>query len=53
MIFNIKLIFFPISRFVYKFVCDLKQLIGYDAQELASLVNECEPNPHYDNYFAS
>lgn len=41
------------KRFVYKFVCDLKQLIGYDAQELASLVNECEPNPHYDNYFAS
>lgn len=27
-------------RFVYKFVCDLKQLIGYNAEELARLVNE-------------
>lgn len=27
------------KRFVYKFVCDLTQLIGYNAQELANLVN--------------
>ncbi|GBP00906.1 DNA-binding protein Ets97D [Eumeta japonica] len=26
------------KRFVYKFVCDLRQLIGYDASELAALV---------------
>ncbi|XP_060808825.1 DNA-binding protein Ets97D-like [Amyelois transitella] len=26
------------KRFVYKFVCDLRQLIGYDAGELAELV---------------
>ncbi|XP_055697611.1 DNA-binding protein Ets97D isoform X1 [Phlebotomus papatasi] len=29
-------------RFVYKFVCDLKQLIGYDAKDLARLVMECD-----------
>jgi GA-binding protein transcription factor alpha len=28
------------KRFVYKFVCDLKELIGFDAAELAKLVNE-------------
>lgn len=28
------------KRFVYKFVCDLKQLLGYSAMELASLI-EC------------
>lgn len=28
------------KRFVYKFVCDLTQLIGYNAQELSNLVNE-------------
>lgn len=28
------------KRFVYKFVCDLTQLVGYNAQELANLVNE-------------
>lgn len=28
------------KRFVYKFVCDLSQLIGYSAQELSDLVNE-------------
>lgn len=33
------------KRFVYKFVCDLKQLIGYSAVELALLVNY--GNPHY------
>eukprot|EP00794_Sanderia_malayensis_P011077 gene11077-12245_t len=28
------------KRFVYKFVCDLKMLLGYSAAELARLVNE-------------
>lgn len=27
------------KRFVYKFVCDLTQLVGYNAQELSNLVN--------------
>jgi len=30
------------KRFVYKFVCDLKQLIGYSASELGQLVMEAE-----------
>ncbi|KAM9320824.1 GA-binding protein alpha chain [Gastrophryne carolinensis] len=30
------------KRFVYKFVCDLKTLIGYSAAELNRLVSECE-----------
>nr|AAI00223.1 Unknown (protein for MGC:115069) [Xenopus laevis] len=30
------------KRFVYKFVCDLKTLIGYSAAELSRLVAECE-----------
>ncbi|MGH0123960.1 UNVERIFIED_CONTAM: hypothetical protein FKN15_009472 [Acipenser sinensis] len=30
------------KRFVYKFVCDLKTLIGYSAGELNHLVTECE-----------
>ncbi|XP_053952762.1 DNA-binding protein Ets97D isoform X1 [Anastrepha ludens] len=30
----------PGKRFAYKFDCDLKLLIGYDAAELAQLVNE-------------
>ncbi|CAO1311568.1 unnamed protein product [Diamesa hyperborea] len=30
------------KRFVYKFVCDLRELIGYDASELSRLVNETE-----------
>jgi len=30
------------KRFVYKFVCDLKQLIGYSASELNRLVAEAE-----------
>lgn len=30
------------KRFVYKFVCDLRQLIGYSAQELSDLVKEME-----------
>jgi GA-binding protein transcription factor alpha len=28
------------KRFVYKFVCDLKQLLGYSAAELSKLVDE-------------
>uniref|UniRef100_A0A8C6TKY9 GA-binding protein alpha chain n=1 Tax=Neogobius melanostomus TaxID=47308 RepID=A0A8C6TKY9_9GOBI len=30
------------KRFVYKFVCDLRTLIGYSAAELNGLVTECE-----------
>ena len=30
------------KRFVYKFVCDLKQLLGYSASELNKLVIEAE-----------
>ncbi|TNN04316.1 hypothetical protein fugu_001345 [Takifugu bimaculatus] len=30
------------KRFVYKFVCDLRTLIGYSAAELNALVSECE-----------
>lgn len=30
------------KRFVYKFVCDLKQLLGYSALELARLVESCD-----------
>ncbi len=30
------------KRFVYKFVCDLKQLLGYSAAELNQLVTEAE-----------
>ncbi|KAJ8283099.1 hypothetical protein COCON_G00056180 [Conger conger] len=30
------------KRFVYKFVCDLKMLIGYSAAQLNQLVLECE-----------
>ncbi|XP_013397382.1 GA-binding protein alpha chain isoform X1 [Lingula anatina] len=29
------------KRFVYKFVCDLKMLLGYSAAELNKLVSEC------------
>ncbi|KAL6484927.1 GA-binding protein alpha chain [Colossoma macropomum] len=32
----------PGKRFVYKFVCDLRTLIGYSAAELNNLVTECE-----------
>ncbi|EAA09161.5 AGAP004337-PA [Anopheles gambiae str. PEST] len=35
------------KRFVYKFVCDLRELLGYDASELASLVNEGNPDNQY------
>lgn len=31
------------KRFVYKFVCDLKQLLGYSAVELSKLVNYGNP----------
>ncbi|KAL3270738.1 hypothetical protein HHI36_021263 [Cryptolaemus montrouzieri] len=31
------------KRFVYKFVCDLKQLLGYSAVELSNLVNFGNP----------
>lgn len=31
------------ERFVYKFVCDLKELLGYDAKELANLINFGNP----------
>lgn len=31
------------KRFVYKFVCDLKGLIGYDAKELDRLVSQVKP----------
>ncbi|XP_066255776.1 DNA-binding protein Ets97D isoform X1 [Euwallacea similis] len=31
------------KRFVYKFVCDLKQLLGYSAKELANLVKYGNP----------
>uniref|UniRef100_A0A182NCN8 ETS domain-containing protein n=1 Tax=Anopheles dirus TaxID=7168 RepID=A0A182NCN8_9DIPT len=31
------------KRFVYKFVCDLRELLGYDASELSTLVNEGPP----------
>ncbi|KAL4711196.1 hypothetical protein ACJJTC_019037 [Scirpophaga incertulas] len=34
----------PGKRFVYKFVCDLEQLIGYNAAELAELVKEVYVN---------
>ncbi|KAF5281888.1 hypothetical protein FQR65_LT14471 [Abscondita terminalis] len=33
------------KRFVYKFVCDLKQLLGYSAVEISNLVNHGNPNP--------
>ena len=32
------------KRFVYKFVCDLQQLLGYTANELRTLVFECADN---------
>nr|XP_026695423.1 GA repeat binding protein alpha homolog isoform X1 [Ciona intestinalis] len=31
----------PGKRFVYKFVCNLKELVGYNASELNKLVTEC------------
>ncbi|ETN62145.1 DNA-binding protein D-ELG [Anopheles darlingi] len=38
------------KRFVYKFVCDLRELLGYDASELASLVNEGQPVAPSEQY---
>ncbi|KAJ2943421.1 hypothetical protein O0L34_g12230 [Tuta absoluta] len=39
----------PGKRFVYKFVCDLRQLIGYSPGELAELVKEVyKPNKPQD-----
>ncbi|XP_063372250.1 DNA-binding protein Ets97D [Cydia amplana] len=34
------------KRFVYKFVCDLQQLLGYGAGELAQLVQEVHDDGH-------
>lgn len=34
------------KRFVYKFVCDLQQLLGYGAGELAQLVQEVHDDRH-------
>jgi len=36
------------KRFVYKFVCDLKQLLGFSADELNKLVMECESKHRTD-----
>ncbi|XP_058063051.1 DNA-binding protein Ets97D [Anopheles bellator] len=33
------------KRFVYKFVCDLRELLGYDASELSRLVSEGSTEP--------
>lgn len=33
------------KRFVYKFICDLKQLIGYNAQQLSNLANGIKRTP--------
>ncbi|KAL0858705.1 hypothetical protein ABMA27_011186 [Loxostege sticticalis] len=37
------------KRFVYKFVCDLRQLLGYGAAELADLVQELHTAGHRDS----
>uniref|UniRef100_A0A182P3G6 ETS domain-containing protein n=1 Tax=Anopheles epiroticus TaxID=199890 RepID=A0A182P3G6_9DIPT len=39
------------KRFVYKFVCDLRELLGYDASELAALVNEGTGPVALDNQY--
>lgn len=39
------------KRFVYKFVCDLQQLIGYSGQQLLQLVNESDQKPTQFNNF--
>lgn len=39
------------KRFVYKFVCDLSQLIGYSAQDLSNLVNESSNKVGLSNKF--
>lgn len=38
------------KRFVYKFVCDLKQLMGYDAQQLSDMVNGVPKTPRPRRY---
>lgn len=38
------------KRFVYKFVCDLKQLTGYSAQQLSDLVNGVPRPPRPRRY---
>lgn len=38
------------KRFVYKFVCDIKELIGYDAQELSDMVNGVPRQPRPRRY---
>ncbi|XP_028401584.1 uncharacterized protein LOC114524640 [Dendronephthya gigantea] len=35
------------KRFVYKFVCDLKSLLGYSAAELNALVNQMDTTYHH------
>lgn len=37
------------KRFVYKFVCDLKSLLGYSASQLNNLVMEAERKLLYNN----
>lgn len=37
------------KRFVYKFVCDLKSIIGYDAKELDRLVNQTKTKQRVGN----
>ncbi|XP_055320536.1 DNA-binding protein Ets97D-like [Sitodiplosis mosellana] len=38
------------KRFVYKFICDLKQLTGYSAQQLSDLVNSVPRQPKARRY---
>lgn len=38
---------------MYKFVCDLTQLIGYNAQELSNLVNHVADDTHNYKDFIS
>ena len=38
------------KRFVYKFVCDLKLLLGYSAAELRTLVNETTASSVADDH---
>lgn len=35
------------KRFVYKFVCDLKSLLGYSAAELNALVNQMDTTSYH------
>ena len=38
------------KRFVYKFVCDLKDVMGYSAQELSDKVNDVPRQPRSRRY---